>query len=193
MQILVESLNIDIIKQLKSINFIDGINIDSSDYTTTNNEQIHNIIHSLNLPIHLPISESIEQDIITKAKALNKISNNIILKLPTTEETLKACVKLQELNIQTNLLCSSIHQALLCSKAGSNYISLAIKSVGKVDSSNTRLIRQCCEIWQNYPEIYSELIVTSISKPIELIEVSKLGVDFVSIPPYIVNLMLNNN
>ena len=54
---------------------------------------------------------------IAEAKILSKISKNIVIKLPLTEEGLKACKILNSKKIKTNVtLCFSAAQALIAAK-----------------------------------------------------------------------------
>ena len=68
---------------------------------------------------------------VTEAKQLAKISPNIVIKIPMTEEGLKASLVLKKLNIKTNItLVFSANQAFLAAKPGATYASIF---VGRLD------------------------------------------------------------
>ena len=74
---------------------------------------------------------------------ISKMAKNIVVKLPMTWEGIKACKKLSEMSIKTNVtLCFSSSQAILAAKAGATYIS---PFIGRLDDNNVdgvQLIRE---------------------------------------------------
>ena len=64
------------------------------------------------------------EEMISQAKQYYSISSNITIKVPCTEEGLKACKVLSAKNIPVNVtLIFSATQAILCAKAGAKYVS----------------------------------------------------------------------
>ena len=64
------------------------------------------------------------EDMISQAKQYYSISSNITIKVPCTEEGLKACKFLSDRDIPVNVtLIFSTTQAILCAKAGAKYVS----------------------------------------------------------------------
>ena len=64
------------------------------------------------------------EGMISQAKQYYSISPNITIKVPCTEEGLKACNVLSAKNIPVNVtLIFSVTQAILCAKAGAKFVS----------------------------------------------------------------------
>ena len=54
------------------------------------------------------------------------------------------------------------------------------------------LIADICSIYENYPDISTQILAASIRHPIHIIQVAKLGVDVVTLPPKLIEMMINN-
>lgn len=68
---------------------------------------------------------------VAEGRRLAAIHPNIVVKLPTTEEGLKACKRLSAEGIKVNMtLIFSANQALLAARAGASYVS---PFLGRVD------------------------------------------------------------
>src|SRR5690606_16552020 len=75
-------------------------------------------------PVSAEVTATDYAGMIAEAAVLEKIADNICVKLPLTMDGLKACKTLSDRGVKTNVtLCFSANQALLAAKAGATYIS----------------------------------------------------------------------
>lgn len=86
-------------------------------------------------PISVEVISQNYEGMVTEAEQLAKISSNIVIKIPMTEEGLKASSILTKKGIKTNItLIFSANQALLAAKNGATYASIF---VGRLDDQGT--------------------------------------------------------
>jgi transaldolase len=118
---------------------------------------------------------------------LLRIAKNVTIKVPLTQDGLKACYALSQEGIMVNVtLCFSAAQALLAAKAGASFISPFVGRLDDIGQNGMDLIADIVQIYNNYPAIRTEVLVASIRNPIHLIEAAKMGADVATIPPSVI-------
>ncbi len=108
---------------------------------------------------------------------------NIVIKVPLTEDGLKACRQLRGEDIGVNVtLCFSPTQALLAAKAGATFISPFVGRLDDISSDGMQIISQIRQIYDNYG-MDTEILVASIRHPQHVVEAALMGADCATIPP----------
>ena len=111
-------------------------------------------------------------------------------KVPLTPDGLKTCRALSTEGTMVNVtLCFSPAQALLAAKAGATFISPFVGRLDDVGTDGMALIRDIVQIYRNYPQIKTEVLVASIRHPIHVIEAAKLGAHVGTLPPSVLRQM----
>ena len=114
---------------------------------------------------------------------LSSIAKNIAVKLPMTLAGLKACRFFADKNIMVNVtLCFSAAQAILAAKAGASFISPFIGRLDDVGQNGLGLIEEICQIYSNYTDFTTQILVASVRNPIHIVEAAKMGADIATIP-----------
>ncbi|MDE1884004.1 MAG: fructose-6-phosphate aldolase, partial [Rhodospirillales bacterium] len=104
-----------------------------------------------------------------------------------TQDGLKACYALSQGGVMVNVtLCFSAAQALLAAKAGATFISPFVGRLDDIGQNGMDLIHDIVTIYNNYPNLKTEVLVASIRNPIHLIEAAKMGADVATIPPSVI-------
>ncbi len=125
-----------------------------------------------------------------EARELAKIHPNIVIKIPMTEEGLKAVNILSKEGIKTNVtLVFSANQALLATKAGASFVSPFVGRLDDIGNEGMSLIEDISLIFHIY-NIETEIIAASIRHPIHVLESAKSGADIATIPYEIFKQML---
>ena len=120
---------------------------------------------------------------VSEGKRLATIHPNIIIKVPLTEDGLKACRRLRADGIGVNVtLCFSPLQALLAAKAGATFISPFVGRLDDIAHDGMDLISQIRQIYDNY-RMETEILVASVRHPQHVVESAMLGADCATIPP----------
>ena len=190
MKFFIDTANIAEIKELHETGLIDGVTTNPS-LVAKENKDFKEILAEIATIIPGSISAEVTaldaKNMIKEGLELKKIANNITIKLPLTWEGLKACKALSRENISVNVtLCFSASQALLAAKAGAEYISPFIGRHDDIGHDGLALIAEIRTIYDNYPELNTQILAASIRNPIHLIECAKIGADVATIPPKVV-------
>jgi transaldolase len=108
-------------------------------------------------------------------------------------EGLKACRTLTKEGTPVNVtLCFSAAQALLAAKAGATFISPFIGRLDDVGEIGMTLLHQIVHIYNNYPELNTQILAASIRSPLHVVEAALAGVDVATIPPKILRQLYSH-
>lgn len=185
MKFFIDTANIDEIKDANSMGMVDGVTTNPSLIAREEGE-FKDIIKEICTVVNGPVSAeviSLDYDgMVTEARELAKISDNIVVKIPMTVEGLKAVRTLSSEEIKTNVtLVFSALQALMAAKAGATYASPFVGRLDDLAESGMGLIEAIAEIYCNYG--YStEIIVASVRNPLHVLNSALIGADIATIP-----------
>ncbi len=122
------------------------------------------------------------EGMIAEAHELVKIHDVITIKVPMTEEGIKAVSILSKEGIKTNVtLIFSPNQALLAARAGASYVSPFVGRMDDIANDGAGLVAEIAEIFEIYG-IETEIIAASIRTPKDVTECAKAGSDIATIP-----------
>ena len=86
--------------------------------------------------------------ILNGVKYAEQWKNEATIKLPCTEEGIKACKTLSHMGVRTNMtLVFSVEQAILCALAGATYVSPFIGRLEDIGQCGIALIRDIAEVF----------------------------------------------
>ena len=132
------------------------------------------------------------EGMIQQGKTLFEIADNIVIKVPLTEEGLVACRALTKSSIPVNVtLCFSPTQAHLAAKAGATYISPFIGRIDDISGDGMDLISQIRQIYDNY-DIGTQILAASIRNPLHMVQSLMVGADCATIPPKVLYQLLKH-
>ena len=113
---------------------------------------------------------------------LAKIANNVVVKIPMTEDGLVAVRRLSSDGIKTNVtLVFSAVQALMVAKAGATLVSPFVGRIDDVGIQGMQLISQIAQIYENY-DLKTQTLVASVRSPMHVLDSALIGADIVTIP-----------
>ena len=119
---------------------------------------------------------------VDEARRLAQIADNIVIKIPMTEDGMKAVRILEREDIRANVtLIFSANQGLLACKAGASFMSPFIGRLDDIGHNGMELVAELLEITGNYG-FSTEVIVASIRHPGHVKEAALLGADIATIP-----------
>lgn len=129
---------------------------------------------------------------IKEGKALAKIDDKIVVKIPMIKDGIKAIKHFSDEGIRTNCtLVFSAGQALLAAKAGASYVSPFIGRLDDISFNGLDLIDQIVNIYGNYG-YETEVLAASIRHTMHLIECAEIGADVVTCPLKVITGLLNH-
>jgi len=117
---------------------------------------------------------------------------NVVVKLPTTREGLKACKCMSQQGIKTNLtLCFSASQAILVAKAGATYVSPFVGRLDDISHNGMELVRQIVQIYKNYGYT-TQVLAAYLRHPLHVIDSALAGAHVATIPFKVLDLMFKH-
>ncbi len=133
-------------------------------------------------PVSAEVTTLTAPEMVKQGLELSKVHKNIVVKLPMTEEGVKACKQLSDKGVKINAtLIFSASQALIMAKAGASYVSPFIGRLDDISEDGMVLIDDIREIFDNY-EIKTEILAASIRHPMHVVECAKAGADIATMP-----------
>lgn len=127
-----------------------------------------------------------------EAEDLIKIAPNIVVKLPTTVDGLKACKTLSTRGIKTNMtLVFQPLQALMVAKAGAFLVSPFIGRLDDVAEDGMVLIAQIRQIFDNYG-FKTKILAASVRHNKHMVDCAMAGADVATVPMSVIKGMLNH-
>lgn len=185
MKFFIDTADINEIKAALEIGIIDGVTTNPSLIAKTGKD-FKTVVDEICAVVDGPISvEAISMDaegLIKEARELSKVNKNIVVKIPMTEEGLKAVKKVSQEGIHTNVtLVFSPTQAILAAKAGATYISPFVGRLDDISHIGMDIVGQIVTIYDNY-DFSTEVIVASVRNPLHVVEAALLGADISTIP-----------
>ncbi|MGE4480650.1 fructose-6-phosphate aldolase [Acidocella sp.] len=190
MKFFVDTAEISEIRELATTGLLDGVTTNPS-LIAKSGRKILDVIAEICEIVPGPVSAEVAateyKQMLAEAEVLKKIAPNVAIKVPLTPDGLKACHALSQEGTMVNVtLCFSPAQALLAAKAGATFISPFVGRLDDIGQNGMELIADIVTIYNNYPNLKTEVLVASIRNPIHLIEAAKMGADVATIPPGVI-------
>ena len=185
MKIFIDTANLEQIEEVDSWGILDGVTTNPSlaakekgDFKTL----VRKICETVGGPVSVEAMSTKAEEIYKEGKELAKIHTNIVIKVPMTEEGLKATRMLTKDGIKVNMtLIFSANQALLAAKAGASYVSPFIGRLDDIGQDGMDLVAEIMDIFDNY-DLGTEIIVASVRHPIHVTQAARMGADIATIP-----------
>ncbi len=195
MKFFIDTANIEEIKRASAIGVIDGVTTNPTLLAKEKREPIgllKEICSIVNGPVSAEVLSTRAEDMVKEARELSKIAPNIVVKIPMTEEGLRAVKQLSSEGIKTNVtLVFSPSQALLAAKAGATYVSPFVGRLDDISHRGMELIADIIAIYKNY-SFTTEVIVASIRNPLHVVEAAKIGAPIATIPYSVITQLLKH-
>ena len=188
MKFFIDTANVDEIREANAMGIICGVTTNPSLIAKEGrdfNEVIKEITGIVDGPISGEVKATTEKavDMVAEGREIAKIHPNMVVKIPVTAEGLKAVKVLAAEGIKTNVtLIFTANQALLAARAGASYVSPFLGRLDDISTDGTGLIYEIAQIFDNYPEITTEIICASTRHPLHITECAKAGGDIATVP-----------
>ena len=185
MKIFLDTANVEQIREAASWGILDGVTTNPTLMAHEKREYdeiVKDIVTIVDGPISAEAMCSRSDEIVSEARALSKMHQNIVVKIPMCIEGLKAVKRLSKDGVKTNVtLVFSANQALLAAKAGATYVSPFVGRLDDISGHGMQLVEQIVKIYRNY-NFKTQVIVASIRHPIHVLEAALMGADVATVP-----------
>ena len=196
MKFFVDSADIKAIADLAATGMVDGVTTNPSLVAKSGRdlkELIGEICQAVKGPVSAEVTAMDADAMLAEAKELAAIAENVCIKVPLTWDGLRATRALADIGGQVNVtLCFSANQALLAAKAGAAFISPFVGRLDDIGSDGMALIADIRQIYDNYPELETEILVASVRSPEHIRQSALIGADVATLPPDVLRSLINH-
>ena len=195
MKLFIDTANIEDIRKANDLGVICGVTTNPS-LIAKEGLEFKSVIKEITEIVDGPISAeviSLEADkMIQEALELVQIHQNIVIKLPMTEEGLKATKKLADKGIRTNVtLIFSAAQALLAARAGATYVSPFLGRLDDIGVIGMDLVADIAEIFSIH-NIDTQIIAASVRSALHVTDAAKAGAHIATVPYKVIMQMMKH-
>ncbi|MCC7440985.1 MAG: fructose-6-phosphate aldolase [Bdellovibrionales bacterium] len=185
MKFFLDTADLKEIEKAAATGLLDGVTTNPSLVAKTGmkfEQLIVRICELVDGPISAEVISTNAPGMIDEGRKLAAIHKNVVIKLPLTQEGLKACKTLSFEGKRTNVtLCFTPLQALMAAKAGATYISPFVGRLDDIGQDGMDLIQDIRTIYKNYG-YKTEILVASVRHLEHLLTAAKMGADVATIP-----------
>jgi transaldolase len=195
-KIFIDTANLNEIRKAKALGLVDGVTTNPT-LLAKEGEETESLIRKISKevkgPVNVEVTGTTYEEMVREARVIATWGDEIVIKIPINQEGLKVVKALSSEKILTNVtLIFSASQAILAAKAGATYVCPFLGRLDDISANGLELIRQIKEIYKNYPDIKTQIIVASVRHPMHVIESGMLGAEIVTIPPNIIDQMVKH-
>lgn len=185
MKFFLDTANIDEIKRINDLGLVDGITTNPT-LIAKEGKDFETVIKEITSVVDGPVSAEVValdyEGMIKEAREVAAWADNVVVKIPMTEEGLKAVNTLSQEGIKTNVtLIFSVAQGLLAAKAGATYISPFIGRIDDMGDDGMNLIYNLRLVLDNF-DLDAEIIAASIRHIGHFEETAEAGADIATVP-----------
>jgi len=187
MKFFVDTADISEIRDLAATGLVDGVTTNPSLIAKSGRdflEVVREICAVVPGPVSAEVAATDHPTMLAEGRKLAKIAKNVTVKVPLTKDGLKTCKTLSSEGTMVNVtLCFSAAQAILAAKAGATFVSPFVGRLDDIGEDGMALIADIVQIYRNYPEFKTQVLVASIRQPMHVVQAAKLGAHVGTIPP----------
>lgn len=195
MRIFIDSANLDEIRTAAEYGIIDGVTTNPSLIAKEghdHHDQIRAICGILDGDISAEVVSTEVEGMVAEGRALAKIHDSVVVKIPLIRDGIKAVGKLASEGIRTNVtLCFSPLQALLAAKAGAYLISPFIGRLDDISNDGLDLVREIVKIYDNYG-YPTQVLAASARGPLHVKESALAGAHVCTLPYKVFDKMFDH-
>lgn len=185
MKFFLDTANVNQIKRINDLGLCDGVTTNPSLIKKEGRdfeEVVKEICSIVDGPVSAEVTAYDTEGMVDQARKLAKWADNIVVKIPMTEDGLKAINILAKENIKTNCtLIFSAAQGLLAAKAGATYISPFLGRIDDMGENGVDLVVDLKIILDNYG-FDTQIIAASIRNNKHVEEAALAGAHIATIP-----------
>src|SRR5687767_15206786 len=196
MKFFADTAEIAEIRELAATGLLDGVTTNPSLVHKSGRdflEVVREIAQVCSGPVSAEVVALDHDGMMREAEVLRRIADNIAIKVPLTVDGLKTCRKLTGDGTMVNVtLCFSANQALLAAKAGATFVSPFVGRLDDAGQDGMELIREIRTIYDNYPDLNTQILAASIRHPIHVKQAAMIGADVATVPPAVLRALVQH-
>ncbi|MBC7951429.1 MAG: fructose-6-phosphate aldolase [Rhodospirillaceae bacterium] len=193
MKFFIDTAEVAEIKALADTGLVDGVTTNPSLIAKSGRNILDVICEICDIipgPISAEVGATDYDTMLAEGRKLAGLRPNVTVKVPLTPDGLRVCKVLSDDGTMVNVtLCFSANQAILAAKAGAAFISPFVGRLDDVGQDGMQLISDIVEIYAQYPDFTTDVLVASVRSPMHVTDAARLGAHVVTMPPSVLRQM----
>jgi len=185
MKFYLDTANLDQIRAGAELGLVDGVTTNPSliskegmDFKTL----VGKICEIIPGPVSAEVTATECDAMVAEARELARLADNVIVKLPTITEGIKALKRCVDEGIKVNMtLVFQPLQALIVAKAGASFCSPFLGRLDDIGHDGMALLDEIRQIYDNYA-FGTEILAASLRHPLHVVQAAKAGADIGTMP-----------
>ena len=196
MKLFLDTADIEEIRTAVRWGVIDGVTTNPSLYARVKGMSYDDVLKQICTLTPGPVSAEVIADdvegMLTEGRHFAKLADNIVVKVPMTENGLEAISRFKAEGIKTNCtLIFTANQGLLAAKAGASLLSPFVGRLDDINEEGMIVIRELSEI-VNFYDLDSEVLSASIRHPRHITESALAGAHIATLPFKVLQQMVHH-
>ena len=199
MRFFIDTANVDEIRKANDMGVIAGVTTNPSLIAKEGRDYAETLAEIATF-VDGPISGEVKatttdaETMVKEGEAIYALDpKHMVVKIPMTGEGLKAIKALSAKGIPTNCtLIFTANQALLAARAGATYVSPFLGRLDDINESGANLIADIVAIFNNCPDIKTQVICASVRNTVHVTECAMAGGDIATVPFKVIEQMVNH-
>lgn len=195
MRLFIDTANIEEIRKAHAMGIISGVTTNPS-LVAKEGRNFHQVLQEIHEIVDGPISAEVistkAEEMVEEGKRLYSLGKNIVIKVPMTEEGLKATARFHQLGIPTNVtLIFSVNQALLAARAGATYVSPFVGRLDDIGQDGMNLVSDIVQLFSIHG-LNTQVIAASIRHPLHVTQAGLAGAHIATVPYKVIEQMVKH-
>lgn len=196
MEIWLDTVDFDLIESAKAMGVLYGITTNPSILAKSQlrvESLLDKILHIQNGPVTAQVTAADSAKMVLQGEDLYKFSNRIIVKVPVTQEGLKAIHILKAKNIPVMATAVfDLGQVLLAAKAGATYIAPYFSSICELDMSGFDQFKSMSTLLERY-QYPAKIIAASLKSAEQVRQCLEIGTQAVTLNKEVFSSFIENH
>lgn len=195
MKFFIDTADIGEIRIANQRGWVDGVTTNPS-LIAKSGKVFKDVIKEICQEVRGPVSAEVislkADEMFAEGRDLAKIADNVVVKVPMTEDGMIAVRRFTAEGIKTNVtLVFNPLQALLAAKAGATMVSPFVGRLDDIGQDGMMMVSQTIQIFQNY-EFPTEVLVASVRHTGHLLTAADMGADIATMPLKVMQQMTHH-
>jgi len=196
MRIFLDTANIDQIRHGARLGVVSGVTTNPTlvskeglgDYKAV----VKEICSIISGPVSAEVVVNEPQAMLEQARDIATWAQNVVVKIPATNDGLEVTSILAKENIKVNMtLCFTVNQALLGALAGATFISPFVGRLDDIGRDGMALVKDIVDVYNNYG-LKTEVLAASIRHPQHCVIAAKAGAHIATVPYNVLMQMMQH-
>lgn len=196
MKFFIDTAEVSEIRALADTGLVDGVTTNPSLIAKSGRKILDVICEICDIipgPISAEVAATDYDTMLAEGRKLAGLRPNVAVKVPMTADGLKVCKALSDAGTMVNVtLCFSANQAILAAKAGAAFVSPFVGRLDDIGQDGMQLISDIVEIYAQYPDFTTDVLVASVRSPMHVTDAARLGAHVVTMPPSVLKQMVQH-